>query len=140
MLDVLQEYVVASLAVELLEERLRADPSFLTSRKLRRRLAFKVRYHLEFTYLIRLFAEFEAALRDVWRNAWKRPTEPPMKDLIDVFATKRLISRALADDVHRVRDYRNHLVHQGRAAIDPIPIHDAQALLSRFLSRLPNHW
>ena len=49
------------------------------------------RDNLEPTYLIRLFAEFEAGLREAWALAFRQTTSPRMRDLIDSFAARRLI-------------------------------------------------
>jgi hypothetical protein len=79
--DVWREYVAATVAVQLLEDRLRSNPNFLTE-DASFRDAVHLRANLEGTFLIRLFAEFESGLRDAWRNAFRRTTHPPMKDLI----------------------------------------------------------
>jgi hypothetical protein len=54
-----REYLAASVAAELLQERLDADPAFLAAHDLRSRDARNLRAHLEGTYVIRLGAAAE---------------------------------------------------------------------------------
>jgi hypothetical protein len=77
-----REYLAASVAVELLDDRLRADPAFLAPYELRNRDAGSLRANLEATFFIRLFAEFEAGLRDAWARAFGRTTHPPQGERI----------------------------------------------------------
>ena len=134
------EYLAASAAVDLLEVKLRSDPSYLDTVGRRKRAARSLRDNLEDTYLIRIFAVFEAGLRDVWENGWRRPTEPPMKDLIDAVAAKRLISQDVIDRAHHVRSWRNAVVHQGGLAPQPLTIEGAWNHLCKYSSRLPKDW
>lgn len=92
----------------------------------------------EGTYLIRMFAEFENALRSYWRTL--RPTVPVTRDLVDGVASQRRVGDGLRLDVHRVRNYRNQLVHEFESGADPVPIADARGHLNRFLRRLPEGW
>ena len=134
------EYLAASIAIELLEIRLRADPSFFTGRELRSRIARELRENLEGTYLIRLFAVFEAGLRDAWLNNWHRNKEPPVSTLIDAIATKRIIKEDWVDWVHKIRDHRNGLIHQDAAGVEPITIEESQKYLRAYFSSLPKDW
>lgn len=62
--------------------------------------------HLEGTYIIRLFAEFETGLRRFWQA--KRRADPPARtrDLMEGVAAMRRIPPAHCQDAHEVRDYR----------------------------------
>ena len=96
--------------------------------------------HLAGTYSIRLFAEFETALRLFW--ATMRATTPPgrTRDLLDgVAATCRVQAERLAN-AHSVREYRNSLVHEREAVVLPIPVGEARGHLCKFLSYLPPDW
>lgn len=101
---------------------------------------------LEFTYLLRLFAEFEGVLRDYWRAA--RPSPRPRRTHISTLMNRVAIvcsipADALAD-AHEVRDYRNALAHHGNdgvsAAGDPLRFHECKSRLGVFLSHLPTRW
>src|SRR5262249_35993026 len=95
---------------------------------------------LESTYVIRLFAEFEAGLRLFWPTA--RGTDSPgrMRDLIDGVAATRRGPNAERKNPHAVREYRNALVHLREAEADPISIAEARGHVCRFFSFLPPTW
>jgi len=137
---VFDEYRAATVALDLLEERLRAEPSFLISSDLRGRVSSNLRSNLELTYFIRLFAEFEAGLREVWRDALKRQTEPPMRDLLDAISGRRKVPGTWVASAHRVRVFRNKLVHPGGADVEPLRIEDSRRHLRRFFSYMPSDW
>lgn len=95
---------------------------------------------LEGTYLIRLFAEFETALRLFWSAS--KGSEPPSRtrDLLDGVAAKQKIPYDQISNAHRVREYRNTLVHEREDAAAPISIGEAREHLCRFFSFLPLNW
>src|SRR5262245_37696331 len=109
--DVEREFGVARVAVRVLEGRYQTDPSVLGS-VYRRRDLERMSTHLEPTYLVRLFAEFESGLRDAWINALGQMSHPRMQDLLEAIKARRRISERLLDQVHEVRRYRNALVHE----------------------------
>ena len=116
-----------------------ANPAFLHGKDLRVRDIRDCVADLEDTYLIRMYAIIEIVLRDFWANVCLRKTRPQAKDLIDRIAAR---SSILAEDigrVHRVREYRNWLLHGGRES-PRISLADSLKYLSRFLSRLPPRW
>jgi hypothetical protein len=135
-----REYLAASVASDLLQERLAADPAFLASHELRSRDARNLQAHLEGTYVIRLCAEFEAGLRDAWRNAFARQTQPPLRDLLAAVAARRLVPQDALDRADEVREYRNALVHENAPDVATIPIAEVRRHLCRFFSRLPSRW
>lgn len=135
-----RECLAASVASDLLHERLGADPAFLAPHELRSRDARNLRAHLEGTYVIRLCAEFEAGLRDAWRNAFGRQTQPPLRDLLAAMAARRLVHQDALDRADEVREYRNALVHEGAPDAAAIPIAEVRRHLCRFFSRLPSRW
>ncbi|HZW32292.1 MAG TPA: hypothetical protein VFF52_16385 [Isosphaeraceae bacterium] len=96
--------------------------------------------HLQGTYVIRNFAEFEAALRLFWRTA--RGTDPPgrTRDLIDGVAATRRVPNGAHTNAHAVREYRNALVHVREEEVDPIPIAAARGHVCRFFAFLPPTW
>ena len=96
------------------------------------------------TYLIRLWAEFETAVRSYY--GWYT-NDPDVRigthDLINAVAGVRR-GRAISEDVrravHGVRDYRNTLVHAREEPTHPVPITDARHTLNMFLCKLPETW
>ncbi len=93
---------------------------------------------LEGTYIIRLFAEFETGLRRYWETF--RDTNPTMRDLVDGVASKRRIQDELIEGVHRVRKYRNILIHEREDDVQPISMASARSDLCQFFSHLPPVW
>ena len=134
-----REYQVAAVAIGGLGRQLRADPSALAGDELRHRDFLACRDNLEATYLIRLFAEFEAGLRQVWRTL-VRPTSPPAQILLDSVAARFFIPATWLAHVHGVRLYRNSLVHDADEKIEKISLVDARSQLCRYFSRLPATW
>lgn len=134
LLAVERECDAALVAVELLTDRLRADPSFLLPR-LEARDAKALRENAETTFLIRLFAEFEAGLKEVWRDVLGKKTRPGMEVLVDRVAARHGIAGPVLDRVHEVRRYRNALVHTGdEGAVALIDLKEARSRLCRFFS------
>jgi len=135
-----REYAVALTAAEDLDERLRRNPSALDGDQLQVGDYQNFRNNLEPTYLIRVFAEFEAGLREAWEFAFYRITLPKTHDLIESIAAQRTIAGDWIASAHEVRIYRNALVHEGGGAAPAVPIQVACHYLRRFFSRLPHRW
>ena len=95
---------------------------------------------LDGTYIIRLFAEFETGLRQFWLAA--RGTDPPARtrDLLDGVAASRKIPDHQLVKAHKVRIYRNHLIHERDEPLDPVSVAEARHSLCRFFSYLPPNW
>ncbi len=102
--------------------------------------------HVESTYLIRMWAEFETALRSYRRHITGDPEDQiTTRNLIDWTAgvkQGRAISVTVRDDVHEVREYRNFLVHQRDDLAPPpaITIEEARKRLNTLLHCLPIQW
>jgi hypothetical protein len=135
-----REHSAAELADEYLGVGIKADPARLAARGLSPKDARNFSDNVEATYLIRLFAEFESALRDVWANGYNRTTEPPSRVLIDSVGARCNVSDADIEAVHRVREYRNLLVHEGDDGTEAVEFETAKGDLGRFLARLPLDW
>jgi hypothetical protein len=140
MRSIMREYRIARVAARDLQARLRADPSLLSEEQLQVADFHNFRDNLEATYLIRVFAEFEAGLREAWARAFGQATSPKTQDLIDSLAARRLIPAPWRAAAHNVRAYRNALIHEGGVDIPPIGLDEAQGHLCRFFSRLPDDW
>jgi hypothetical protein len=66
---------------------------------------------LEGTYIIRLFSEFEVALKTVLRERKVLKIPRDAKPLINRVASYFKFSGTILDNAHVVREYRNKLVH-----------------------------
>jgi hypothetical protein len=135
-----REYRASKTAVGLLAREMQQNPALGRPDGWGTRDARQVQENLEPTFIIRLYAEFEAGLREAWEHHFKQATHPPMRDLLLAIATRRAAADCL-DDARAVQEYRNNLVHEGdpRAA-KPMSFEKAQRYLAVFLSRLPPHW
>lgn len=137
---VAREFGVARLALERLELTVRTDPELLRKARWTPADVANAKDRLETTYLLRLFAEFEAGLRDAWENAFKQTTTPPMKDLLTGVAARRSIPDTDLDNAHTVRVYRNSLVHEGGEEAVEVLFGEAKSILCTFFSWLPLDW
>ncbi len=90
----------------------------------------------EATYVIRLFAEFETALRLYWPTIRNRPVPARTRDLLDAVAAARRIGHIDLERAHEVREFRNALVHEREEPGESVPIAIARKYLCVFLSRL----
>jgi hypothetical protein len=134
------EYRVVTQAVAVLDQESRRRPELLRGEGLRASDVAAAADRLEERYLTALFAEFEAGLRDVWKNALSQTTEPRVRDLIDALAARRKVPLDVQQEVHDVREYRNEMVHEGGDEAESIALREAAASLCRFFSRMPLDW
>lgn len=136
------EFHLVEWSVEFLESQIRRDPTVVPAefdlRDYNQSFRREAREHLEGTYFIRVFAEFETGLRVYWETT--RKTEPPTKDLMNGIAAARPIPSEQIEAAHAVREYRNSLVHEREDEVEPIPLSDAVADLCKFFSYLPYKW
>lgn len=135
-----RESVTAGVALELLGEALRSDPSLIGYRGLGRRDFVESAQHREATYLVRLFAVFENGLREAWLLAFGRHSRPPMVNLVNAIAARRNVPVDYRSGVHQVRAYRDSIVHDDSEPCDPATVEDARRFLGRFFSFLPEDW
>jgi hypothetical protein len=129
-----EEYASMRLAADRLLEDARRDPAVLRGTIELRHLV-EASAHLERTYVIRLFAEFETGLRSFWATI--RESEPPTQHLLDGIAARRAIPPDRLAEAHAVREYRNPLVHEREDEIAPISIAEARSHRCRFFAFLP---
>lgn len=94
--------------------------------------------NLEGTYLIRLFAAFESGLRSYWES--RRPTKPPVRDLVNSVAGEHGVPDELRDQIHEIREYRNTLVHEAEQEAEPVALSAARGRLCTYFARLPDEW
>lgn len=133
------EYDRVRFAVDLLYETIRHDPSRFGDRVKPKELQAAAE-NLEATYFIRLFAEFEAALRRFWRDTLGTIPPTRTRDLIDSIGARRNVAGKFIQFVHEVREYRNHLVHFEEPDSVPVNLAEARSRLCRLVSFLPPHW
>ena len=95
--------------------------------------------NLQITYLVRLFAEFEAILRDYWLHGRHRRTEPRMEVLMNRLGAYCTVTYDDLHDAHEVRTYRNDVIHAHLQ--DPrFDFPECRSRLARFIRWLPLFW
>ena len=114
------------------------DPSILEGQVGRPDIA-TASMHLQGTYIVRLFSEFETALQHFIRAFHIRRPQGA-EALINRTRDRGHIPQAETYAVHRVREYRNVLVHERSMPVTPVTIREATRFLCTFLSRLQRIW
>jgi hypothetical protein len=141
--EVENEYRAARFAVDRLNAALTHQSALLKKAGVARTHFRQADTNLEGTYLVRLFAAFEAALRSYDRA---RHNDPERKEdasvLIDTIGGRRGqgISDADRKGAHAVRRVRNYWAHESDATPDPMTIAEARGRLQKYLSWLPEEW
>lgn len=143
--DIEMECSAARSALALLAQELEANPRWGAPHGWRARDAESCRENLETTYIIRLFAEFESGLRNVWKRYFRKNSRPPTKQLIESVAAKRQIPQDCLSKAHQVRGFRNRLVHEldGEDLEQPpvtLTLGEAKSRLCTYFSYLPRDW
>jgi hypothetical protein len=134
------EYKSVRIAVDRLKSVVAHDPTVLGGDSKPANLGAADR-NLEGTYLVRLFAEFESALRSYDRARHGDPTrKTEASPLIGTIGGRRGqgISANVRQGAHAVRRVRNHWAHERDATPDPMSIAKARARIQGFLSWLPD--
>jgi hypothetical protein len=135
-----QEWEIATLAVARLDDSAREDPTILPA-SAKPKDVRRTASTLAATYFVRLFAVFEAGLRRYWSDGLQRDTQPPARDLLDGIASAREIDHPVLEPAHRVREFRNTLVHeQDEKPEEEFTLGEARRHLTRFFSYLPPDW
>ena len=145
--DVERHYLVAAAAVTVYHDALREGRIAPKTGDVRtvRELAGVGRSNdpgeLEATFLIRLFAAFEEGCRRCRIDRYRKSEDDRIgtEVLIDWLAGKAAVLTAYVEPVHRVRRYRNDLLHLNREQ-DPVRFADARTALGKYLSCLPENW
>jgi len=141
---VVVEYQAGSTASDLLHILLKDNPSYGDSHNWTWRAGRDFRDNLEGPYIVRLYAEFEATLRDYWLNCLGRDTEPPMNQLVNVAIPDQYFPQDYIDEADEVRLYRNYLFHgaadEPSADLAVLAIHQVERRLRAYVSRLQPDW
>lgn len=132
-----REYVAIRQAADRFLEEAHRDPTILLE-DLRHGEIVTASQNLEGTYIIRLFAEFETGARQYWDAS--RGTDITTYDLFEALAARCGIPDTVLKHGHRIRDYRNSLVHEREDRPEPIEIAAARGSLCTFFSYLPSRW
>lgn len=125
-------------ATDHLLRTLNDDPSILDG-AVRRPDTTTASSHLEGTYIVRVFSEFETALQhfiQVFHIRKPRGAE----SLVNRIRDRGRIPQSDTDAVHHVREYRNALVHARSTPVTPVTIREATSFLCTFLSRVQRIW
>ena len=134
MKEVEKEHTASKIAMDRFRSQAELDPTVL------RGVGFpdigRASENLEGTYVIRLFAEFEAALRTYWSTY--KLKKPPGRAivLIDRVASTARIDPISHEAAHVVRRFRNVLVHNREEPTKSVAIADVRRSLNKYLDYL----
>ena len=132
-----REYTALRQAADYFQRATRDDPTICKG-NLRPGEIIAASQNLEGTYLIRLFAAFETAVRQYWNTNWD--SYPKTVDLLNGLAARCGIPDTQRDKAHLVRAYRNNLVHEREDEQETVTIALARSSLCHFFSFLPHQW
>ena len=141
--EVWGEYKSARTAVDYLKDAVVMRPDLLKKDSVAREYLDDMQKNLEGTYIVRLFAAFEAALRS-YDRAWHRDPSRTTKAsiMIDQIGGKR--GRGIDVDIrqraHEVLRVRHYWAHESDEDPGPMTIDAARARLQAYLSGLPDEW
>ncbi len=141
--DVEGEYQAVRFAIGRLKIGLITSPHLLKMDDELRAYLRDADENLEGTYLVRLFAAFEAALRSYDRARHNDPMREQVASiLIDTTAGRRGqgILTEVREGAHTVRRARNYWAHENDATPEPLTIAEARTRLQTYLSWLPEEW
>lgn len=152
--EVGREYEASRVAVARLAGQLLADPNLLNDEPQARQGLPQASRNLEGTYVVRVFAAFESALRSYER--WWHPervgtARVDASQMIDEIGarhapdiprrTKRPIGLQIRERVHEVRRSRNYWAHdEADAVARPMPFGRARECLLAYIDKMPNEW
>jgi hypothetical protein len=132
-----REHVAMRQAADRFLEHAQRDPTILLE-DLRQGEIVSALRNLDGTYIVRLFAEFESGARQFWDATWG--TDIRTYDLFEALAARRSIPDTDLENGHRVRDFRNSLVHERDDQPEALEVSEARRYLCIFFSYLPVQW
>jgi hypothetical protein len=141
--EVWGEYRSARAAVDELKDAVAVTLDLLKKNPVARKYLREAHENLEGTYIVRLFAAFEAALR--WYDRAKHNDPNRRADasvLIDEIGGKRVrgVQTGIRQRAHDVRRVRNYWAHESEEDPGPMTIDEARARLQAYLHELPDEW
>jgi hypothetical protein len=98
----------------------------------------RCRDKLEINYILRLFSEFEAAIRSYWVRT-VRNSAPGMQVLMNRIADRLNMAAVDRAAAHAIRDYRNQVIHQNPRTLE-YTYGDCAKALGTDLRWLPQNW
>lgn len=140
---VTNEYGAAKFSVAHVQHEVMRDSGFLHSAENPLKPSFirDCACHLEITYLLRLFAEFESVLRDYY--AFARPSPRPRRTRMETLMLRIAGLCNIPEDplkkADAVREYRNAVIHH-RERKTLMTFNECKSCLARFMSFLPRNW
>ena len=136
------EYKAARIAIDRLKAAFVEAPDILKEDNEARAYLRNADANLEGTYLVRIFAAFEAALRSYDRAQHPDSIYKDASTLIDRIGGRRGqgISAAVRAGAQAVRRNRNYWAHENDQLPERMSIGEAQARLQTYLSWLPSEW
>ena len=141
---VAEEYQAAWTAAGTLGESLKADPNFGEAHGWRKKAGEDFIDNLEGTYIVRIYAEFEAGLHDYWKTYLGRDTHPKMVQLLNEAIPNQRFPQDWIDNADEVREYRNFLVHdmeeEPPADLVTFTVKEAKTHLCAYFSCLDPNW
>jgi len=141
---VLHEYLAAETAARWLARETDANPSFGDMHGWPAKGGIDFVANLQATYIIRIYAEFEACLRDYWQTFRKRNTRPQMYQLVNDAIPTVMFPQDIIDMADQLREYRNFLVHDNvdnpTEAVQAFSVQDAKKHLCAYTAFLDPAW
>ncbi len=141
--EVWGEYRSARAAVDRLKAAVAATPDLLKTDRVARDYLHEAHQNLDGTYIVRLFAAFEAALRSFDRAKHNDPARrTDASTMIDEIGGKRGrgIDMIVRQEAHEVRRVRNYWAHESDEDPGSMTVDAARARLQAYLSNLPDEW
>lgn len=97
--------------------------------------------NLEGTYIIRVFAVFDATLRSYDRYHFDNPDrETKVATMIDQLGARLRVPEPIRAGTHRARRVRNYWAHELDDDPDPRTLERVRGFLLSFLDRFPKTW
>ncbi|MGC8639103.1 MAG: hypothetical protein ACP5XB_04410 [Isosphaeraceae bacterium] len=143
LVEVVGEYKSTRAAVDRLRAEIALAPDLLAKESEARKYLSQADRNLEGTYIVRLFAAFEAALRSFDRAKRKDPArESDAATMIDQIGGKRGrgIQALIRERAHAVRRVRNYWAHESDEDPGSMTLTEALRGLQTYLRELPDQW
>ncbi len=141
---VLHEYLAGKTAADWLAAQIGPDPSYGDRHGWPPKAGIDYLNNLEATYIIRIYAEFEAGLRDYELTFRKKDTSPKMYQLLNESIPTERFPQDTIDKADEVREYRNFLVHdienEPNEDIVPFTVQEAKKHLCAYTACLDPAW
>ena len=134
-----REYQQAAIALDLLYREAEQQTDFAQRNHVNAKSIMQTKQNLERTYVVRICAELESALRAYWREWRGRISDPPTRDLIESL-TPNFTREDWIRKIHEVRVFRNALVHDEADTEHELSLSQCRARICRFLSLLNANW